>query len=70
MNEQEKTLHRTRPAAGLNAADEDPPRQATSQELLAQAHGFGRAAREANRNVQRGADALDELSKRAQRPGQ
>lgn len=69
MNERELSLHRTRPAAGAAAQEELPP-SSTSQELLALAHGFGRAAREANRNIQRGADALDELSKRAQRPGQ
>ena len=70
MNEHEMTMRSTRPAAAAAASDENLPTQATSQELLAQAHAFGRAAREANRNIHNGADALDELSKRAQRSGQ
>lgn len=70
MNEHEMTMRSTRPAAAAAASDESPPTQATSQELLAQAHAFGRAAREANRNIQNGADSLDRLSRRAQGPGQ
>jgi len=70
MNDNEMTLRRTRSTARSAAADEGPPMQTTSQELLAQAHGFSHAAREADRKIQAGADALERLRKRAQRGGQ